>query len=292
MRKGALVTLCFAAFLAWGHDSPEHVVEELTRKIKSLGPKPELLYQRAVEYRALRKYSSAAADLERAIKLQPDSPTYCLELARTYSLNKQNEKALKQIGDCLENWREPEMFMARAEIFVALGKTELALADCEKAFEGQPQLEWYLIRSQIEAACGKHEARIQHLEQAIESTGSGLLQIELIEAKLDAGKFMEALKQIEPELQESRWKSSWLIRRSRALAGIGEKEDAEADLRLAIHELRTRLSMREEAGLLADLALAHALLGEKSEARKRLAQAEKLGLPQSTVNKIRKRISR
>lgn len=288
-----ILYLCVLLLAAstFGHDSPEHVVEDLTRKIKALGSKPDLLYQRAIEYRALRRYSAAAADLQRAIKEQPDSALYNLELARTYALNGQNDKALKQIDDCLRRWKQPEIYMARAEILHAIGKSERALDDVNKAFEGEPQLEWYLIRSQIEAACNKHEDRITHLEKAIEETGSGLLQIELIEAKLDAGKFMDALKQIEPELQESRWKSSWLIRRSRALKGIGEKEDSEADLRMAIHELQERIAMREEASLVGDLATAYALLGQKSQARKYLSQATKLGLPDSTAKKISKQIA-
>lgn len=287
-----ILHLCILLLAAstYGHDSPEHVVEDLTRKIKALGPKPDLLYQRAIEYRALRRYSAAAADLQRAIKEQPDSALYGLELARTYALNGQNDKALKQINDCLTRWQQPEIYMARAEIFYSIGKPERALDDVNKAFEGQPQLEWYLIRSQVEAACNKHEDRIKHLEKAIEETGSGLLQIELVEAKLDAGKFMDALKQIEPELQESRWKSSWLIRRSRALSGIGEKQDAEADLRMAVNELQERIAMREEASLVGDLAMTYALLGEKAKARKHLSQAVKLGLADVSAEKIRKRI--
>jgi hypothetical protein len=75
-------------------------------------------------------------------------------------------------------------------------------------------------------------------------------------------------------LSESRWQSSWLIRRARARQKLGETAAAKKDLQAAIVEINTRLRPeRPDVTLLVDRGLAHALLGNVRAAQADLAAA-------------------
>ena len=49
------------------HDSPEHEIEALSKKIAASGAPAELLARRATEWRALGKYDEASQDLQKAL---------------------------------------------------------------------------------------------------------------------------------------------------------------------------------------------------------------------------------
>src|SRR5882672_8177736 len=66
-----LLALLFLPSLALPHDSPEHVIEMLTARMEITGPRPDLLWRRATEHRALGELPAAARDLKRALKTNP-----------------------------------------------------------------------------------------------------------------------------------------------------------------------------------------------------------------------------
>src|SRR5437762_141317 len=71
-RKAAallLLTLVLLPLRLPAHDSPEHVIEWLTARIDTTGQRPDLLWRRATEYRALSRLDAAVSDLKQAIKL-------------------------------------------------------------------------------------------------------------------------------------------------------------------------------------------------------------------------------
>src|SRR5687768_16191932 len=73
----ALVSACNLI----AHDSPEHEIEALNKKIAARGATAEVLARRATEWRALGKYEAAAKDLERALLIKSNSIPLILELA-------------------------------------------------------------------------------------------------------------------------------------------------------------------------------------------------------------------
>jgi Flp pilus assembly protein TadD len=75
-----------------------------------------------------------------------------------------------------------------------------------------------------------------------------------------------------------RLKSTWLIRRGRALLRAGRKAEAEADLAQALAELDTRIRPESpDLSLVCDRALIHALTGRKDDARRELDEAKTKG---------------
>ena len=269
---------------ALAHEGPEHEIEELTARMKTNGETPGLLTERAVEYRVLGKLAEATKDLERAVAIDPASLPTRRELARVLFLDGKTDDALAEIGRALRiEAEEPadtaSVRMLRAEILRSKKEDKKALEDCDAAlrlFKENP--EWYLLRSDIQRRLKEYKERLAGIEEGIAATGAGVLEIERVEAMIDAGQPDAALLIIARELQESRVKSSWLIRRARAQLALGKKAAAEADLKDALEEIAERLNPKTpDAPLLLDKALAHELLGERKDALRNYEAARDKG---------------
>lgn len=278
-----LVLVC-ASISAPAHDSPEHVIELLTARMASAGERPELLWRRATEHRALGNLSAAGRDLRRALRLQSDYLPALTDLGRVRTAQGRHRAALAAIDRAFrfvrdEPGRAP-LHMLRAEIYSDVGNIEQASRECDLALcnGSGGELDWYLTRSQIQCRLGRYADAVAGLRQGYELTGSAVLEVEGIDAMIEAGQYVEALQKIEPILQESRLQSAWLIRRARVRLASGEITAAQADLAAAIRELNGRLGTpTPESSLMAERGLAHALLGDEVLARRDLAAARKLG---------------
>jgi tetratricopeptide (TPR) repeat protein len=288
----AAAVALLAPAAARAHDSPEHVIEDLTRLMDKRGRTPELLYRRACEHRALRRLDPAAADLRAALALDPRYLPACLELGRVQLAQGRpddawasGEQARRLAATAVERGR---VHMLRAEVHTARGRAEAALAECADACRLVPgEVEWLLRRSQLHRALGRHADRIDGLEAACQANPSVVLKTELIDARIDAGRAAAALPEIERELADSRWQSSWLIRRARARRQLGDASAAEQDLRAAVAEINQRLHpARPDVTLLADRGLAHALLGDTRAAHADLAAARALKADAWVVDRL------
>lgn len=285
--------LLFLPSAAWPHDSPEHVVEMLTARMQVTGARPDLLWRRATEHRALGDLAAAARDLKRALKMNPRFLPALTDLSRVQLAQGQCRRALWTIDRafefiCDETGRAP-LRMLRAEVFVENGSFEKALIECDRALRHADgmQLDWYLTRSQLQCRLGRFNEAVAGLKAGFELTGSAVLEVECIDAMIDAGRFDEALKGIEPILADSRWQASWLVRRARVRLATGEISSAHADLVAAIRELNQRLnSPRPDPTLLTDRGMASALLGDVAPARRDLSEAKKLGADADTVRRL------
>ena len=290
---GLLALLVLFHASAFAHDSPEHVIEMLTARMKVTGERADLLWRRAAEHRALGNLAAASRDLGRAIKLQPDFIAAFADLGRVQLAQRHYRRALATVERACKIVRDEPgrapLRMLRAEIFSEAGKLGKALAECDSALQhaAGAELDWYLTRSQIQCRLGKFNEAASGLKQGFELTGSAVLEVEYIDALIQAGRFHEALEKIEPPLAESRWQSSWLLRRARVRLACGEISGAHADLLAAIGELNQRLQApHPDAGLLADRGLAHALSGDLALARRDLGDAKKLGADAMALRRL------
>ena len=267
-------TVCFA------HESPEHRVADLTSEMALTGKSAAALMQRAIEYRALGAFDEAAADLRSVLELEPRSVDALKYLSEIQCEQKQIGRALETIERAIQiSPTDGALYFARATIYAADGKDHLALADCEHAFANRKgELEWYLTRAQLQSRLGCFEDCIAGLKKGLQVTGSAVLNVELIEALIDAGKYREALKRIEPELKESRLRSAWLLRRARARIGLGHIAAAKKDLHAALQELNERISVHTpDITLVVERGTVLALLGQTDAARTDLARALQAG---------------
>jgi tetratricopeptide (TPR) repeat protein len=286
MRALKKIVLCAALFAGVGtlyaHDSPEHEIEALTAKMQTDGTNAALLARRASEWRALQKFDRALADLEQAAALDHASVTLRTEIARVQMAQQRYEPAQQTLAQALrlaaDSVERASLHMQRAEVLEAKRDYALALKDCEQAFTiAAPMPDWYLTRARLLAHSGQWSECARGLKAGFEQTGSIVLEIEWIEAMIDAGEFVEALARIEPHLAKARWKAGWLTRRGRAQAGMGRPLDARETLNTALSEIQRRLNTaKADAGLLAERGLAHALLENQAAAAHDLREARRL----------------
>ena len=283
-----------APFYANAHEGPEHEIEELTARMKLRGESADLLIERAIEYRVMGKLAEAVGDLERAAVLEPRSTAIRRELGRALFLSGKINEALSAatLGLTLKTDEPAELAslrMLRAEIFRSQNDNRKAVEDCDAALrlhKGNP--EWYLLRSDVQRRLKMHKERVAGLDEGIRETGAGILEIERVEALLDAGQSNAALAIIERELADSRIKSSWLIRRARALLALGNTAGAGDNLRSALEEIGKRLNPKTpDVPLLMDKAAAHELLGEKKEALRVYEEARDKGAADTVNEKIK-----
>lgn len=278
---------------AAAHEGPEHEIEELTGQI-ALGETGDLYLQRAIEYRILGKLTEAVHDLESAIRLAPEMPFAYRELGRAYVSQGKTNEALETINRGLKiQSEEPNeiaaLHAARADLLKARGDFKKALEDCETAIRLHPQnIDWYIARSELQETLKQPRERLEGLRAGLRETGSGVLELEYIEALLDDKQFEQALQKIEPELKASRIRSSWLVRRARARLGLGRKDEARLDLEAALQEMATRYNPgAPDVNLLMERARAHELLNETSIARRWYEEARDAGAEEGVKEKIK-----
>jgi tetratricopeptide (TPR) repeat protein len=288
-----VVVLIALASRSLAHDSPEHVVEILTARIEAVGPRPDLLWRRATEYRVLGNLEAAEKDLRKALKTRQDYLPALTDLGRVQQAQGRHRAALATLARALkavpeDSGRAP-LWMIRADLYSQMGDFEKALADCDRALRHGTgaELDWYLTRSQLQCRLGKFNEAVQGLLDGFALTGSAVLEVEAIDALIDGGRVEEALEKIEPVLADSRWQGSWLIRRARVRLHEGRISKAHEDLLLAIRELNQRVTgTRPGYDLFADRGFAYALLGDLALARNDLQSARKLGADQWTLRRL------
>lgn len=279
---------------AFAHEGPEHEIEELTERIDNSGETADLLLERAIEYAVLGKNPEAMRDLERALHLDPASLHAHRELGRLQFHAGRTNEAIATVTRALRLPIEDPidrggLLILRAEILRARNRLRPALDDCHAALRLHPgNPEWYLLRSDLQRRLKQHRQRLAGLAEGIAQTSAGILVIEQVEALLEDGQYRMALKQIEPELESSRIRCRWLVRRGRALPGLGQKPAGEEDLRTALAQIDTILDpARPDATLLLDQATAHALLGDRDAARRVLDLARDKGGDPAITERIR-----
>ena len=290
----ALLICGSTAFRLAAHEGPEHEIEIINEKIKVSGESAELLADRAIEYRLLAKLPEAIKDLERAVVLDPESMAIHRALADALYENGKADDALSTISRGLRgNADEPSDVAAlrilRAEILRSKKDYGKALEDANAALElHNANPEWYVVRSDIQRRMKAHKERLAGIEAGIKATGAWILELERVEALIDAGNLDVALPIIEAQLEDSRIKSSWLIRRARVRQAQGKQDEAVEDLKAALVEIGTRLNPKApDLPLLLDKARALEMLGDTRDALSAYKTARDKGAGDSLKDKIK-----
>ena len=282
-------SLFFAVLLYPGvllaHHNVEETIKELTAQIAN-APSAELYFKRAIEYRALRKPTNCAADLRAALRLSPHHHSSKMALARLLmSLGKYDESrtlSAELIEVAKTPGRKIEALFLSAELAHASEEDEKALQILNQLQKGFPVHDesidlfhgYLLIRND------KAPQAARMLQQSYQRTKGVVLRNSWIDASLVAGEIEEVWPIIKRELEESRFKAAWLIRRARVAQLQGQDDQMRKDLQLASKELEGRIKPgRPDLTLVSDRGLARAMLGEKTKAKDDLNLLRKSGFP-------------
>lgn len=266
-----------------GHDIR---IEDLNRQITETPEVPDLYYQRAVNYREVNRLDDARADYEKALTLNGAFLPAVRELARLDDLGGQRDRGIERLQKAIETARPdaafhvPGCYAALAEMLLKSNRNQDALEAAGRgiALSEELTIDLYLFRAEAQRRLGLHHDRVRDLEGAVTKLKSFVLRIAWIEALIDAGRSAEALPEIQREIDSSRYKSSWLIRRARVYLHDKKTTEAAADLAAALEEVESRIRPeRPDLSLVCDRALIHALQGRREEAAKALTDAKARG---------------
>lgn len=278
-----LAGLASASLADPGH---EVRIEDLNAQIAANPALPDLYFQRSVNYREINRLAEARADLEKALSLQPGFLPATRELTRLDDLENHRKEGLERLEKAIAAappeaaFHLPGCYAVLAELYLKGGQNSEALAAAEKGISltDEMTMDLYLFRAEAQRRLGKHDDRVRDLAKATEKLKSFILRIAWIEALIDAGRSAEALPEIQKEIDTSRRKASWLIRRARVRLHEGQKEPAMEDLEIALAEIELRIRPDlPDLSLVCDRALIHALQGKRVEAAKELAGAKAKG---------------
>ncbi len=285
-----LLTFALITSVVQAHDSPSHTIDEINQH-KHLTP--EQLHQRAIAQRATGHNALAITDLQAAIQQQPNQLGHHLELARTQLAAHHSAETIQSAQHALKLATTPNqratIHILRAEAYLLDKKNKLSLASTQLAFHELPEgkIEWFLLRSENQRALGLKKQRVTDLATGLKHHPSAVLKSHWIDALIDAENFKLALNEINQELTDRRWKSSYLIKRARALIGLKRKSEAVTDLEAALSEITPRINpARPDILLLADQGIAHAMLGHEEKAHAILKQLKTHHAPAWITNQL------
>ena len=115
-------------------------VPKLDQHIQIQPQDPNGYYYRGVCYERLEKFPQALLDLNRAIELQPQHPIFHHARGRTRRKSGDLPGALIDFDIVIDRKPQAIIYEERSEIYRSLGDSDLALADCTRAIELNPQL--------------------------------------------------------------------------------------------------------------------------------------------------------
>ncbi|WP_162006572.1 tetratricopeptide repeat protein [Roseimaritima sediminicola] len=294
MRHLAVVAgLCLlgGAGSAAAHEGPERVLERLNRQMDQQGVSADVLFRRASIYRSQRQYQSAAAELKRALELEPEAELIRLELLRIRL--KQFERVLVAAGDragmrtmaagllerseALLSSRDAGVRAAtlavRGQLYRHLQQPLEAATAFEAALQIQPDhVQWVLWRAEAQQRLDRHGEAVEGLGATVQRTGHPVLEAALCDALLtwaerddraSEASLRQANRIIDHRLAASRLKSGWQIRKARGLIIAGRHQEAAPLLQAATAELDLRINdTRPDPELLRRRAEVNGLLAK------------------------------
>ena len=122
------------------------------------------------------------------------------------------------------------------------------------------------------------EERVKDLAAAMTKLRSFVVKSKWYDAMIDAGRGAEILPEVDQEIGNTRYQSTWLIRRARIRLKNGDAPGATADLAAALTEIESRLRPEvPDLSLICDRGLIHELQGNHAAALADLEMARKSG---------------
>ena len=234
---GVVILLTLLSSIAQAHEGLHEQIVAVTAKIKRDPKNASLYLQRGELHRLHRDWPRAAADYDRAARLQPDLTI--VDLARGKMLFESHR--LQQAKLVLDRFlsRQPnhvEGFITRARVLAKMGARVQAAQDFTQALTSTPEPELYLERAHVLAEDERHiEEALRGLDEGINRLGPLVtLQLLAIDLELRRQNYDAALGRLDLIAAQSERKEMWLVRRAEILRNAGRIEEARATFKAAL----------------------------------------------------------
>jgi predicted Zn-dependent protease len=236
-----LVAICVALLpsFAHAHEGLHEQIAAITAKIKRDPKNASLYLQRGELHRLHRDWVRAAADYDRAERLQPSLQIVDLARGKMFFDSGKLQRARLTLDRFLV--RQPghyEGLITRARVLAKLGARVDAAKDFTKALalSSAPEPELYLERADVLAADKSQlDEALRGVDEGINKLGPLVtLQLAAIDLELRRKNYDGALVRLEQIAVQSQRKESWLVRRGDILKLAGRDEEARAAFNAAL----------------------------------------------------------
>jgi tetratricopeptide (TPR) repeat protein len=234
---GVVILLALASSFAQAHEGLHEQIVAVTAKIRRDPKNASLYLQRGELHRLHHDWTRAAADYDRAARLQPSLTI--VDLARGKMLFESHR--LQQAKFVLDRFlrRQPghvEGFITRARVLAKMGARVQAAQDFRQALTSTSEPELYLERAQVLAEDERHiEEALRGLDEGIHRLGP-LVTLQLLAIDLESRRknYGAALIRLDLIAAQSERKEMWLVRRAEILRNAGRIEEARATFKAAL----------------------------------------------------------
>ena len=235
-----LVAICVGLSLpVQAHEGLHEQIAAITAKIKRDPKNASLYLQRGELHRLHRDWMRAAADYDRAERLQPGLQIVDLARGKMLFDSGKLQRAKLTLDRFLS--RQPahyEGLITRARVLVKLGARSDAAKDFTQALSlaSIPEPELYLERANVVAA-GEAQLpdALSGLDEGINKLGPLVtLQLVAIDLELRRKNYDGALVRLDQITAQSQRKEAWLVRRGEILKLAGRDAEARAAFNAAL----------------------------------------------------------
>lgn len=263
---GVVILLTLLSSVAHAHEGLHEQIVAVTAKIRRDPKNASLYLQRGELHRLHSDWPRAAADYDRAARLQPS--LIVVDLARGKMLFE--SRRLQQAKFVLDRFlrlqpNHVEGFITRARVLARMGIPVQAAQDFTQALTlaPTPEPELYLERAQVLAEDERYiEDALRGLDEGIGRLGP-LVTLQLLAIDLESRRknYDAALTRLDLIAAQSERKEMWLVRRGEILRNAGRIEEARATFKAALTAIEslppdrrqnravTALELRARSGL-------------------------------------------
>ena len=235
------VALCLTLLpsFARAHEGLHEQIVAITARIKRDPRNADLYLQRGELHRLHRDWARAAADYDRASRLQPSLAIVDLGRGKML-LESRRFRQAKVVLDRLlrQQPHNVEGLVTRGRVLAKIGARLESAKDFTEALTlaPAPEPELYLERAQV---LGGHERYIQEalrgLDEGIKELGPLVtLELAAIDLELRGNNYDAALTRLDLITAQSERKETWLVRRGEILKAAGRHEEARKAFSAAI----------------------------------------------------------
>lgn len=237
--------LAFPVESVFAHGDLHGQIASVTAQIEKEPQNSDLFLRRGELRRLHSEFPEAAADLEKAGALQPDSPQVALAKSRLALSTGKFEAAVKEMDRLLPKRPEyPEGWLLRARARNQLGQQTEAAEDYTEIISRveRPEPEIFLERAAALVAVGE-----QHFDEALRGLNEGLtklgpvmtLELAALDVELRMKRLDDALRRVDRLATSAKRQESWLARRGDILVQASRPNEARIAFNKALEAITT-----------------------------------------------------
>jgi len=234
-----VISVALLPSFAHAHEGVHEQIAAITAKIKRDPKNASLYLQRGELHRLHRDWMRAAADYDRAERLQPGLQIVDLARGKMLFDSGKLQRAKLTLDRFLS--RRPahyEGLITRARVLVKLGARTDAAKDFTRALSlaSIPEPELYLERANVVAVgVAQLPDALSGLDEGINKLGPLVtLQLVAIDLELRRKNYDGALVRLDQITAQSQRKEAWLVRRGEILKLAGRDDEARAAFNAAL----------------------------------------------------------